>query len=397
MKREVLDFEKKVFISYRRDSAEDFARDISQKLSDRGCKVFYDHDALQTENEVFWKRISEEVKNSDYFLLIISETTFDERILRDNSPTIQDYVKFEIGQALECGIPIIPILIHGCAFPTDLPQEIKNVMDYTALEVKQAYYKESMKVLFERLKLPSGNRKRLTTIISLCVFVPLLVIGIVHGVRFQKPQYAVESFSVFGETENLCYDELFVFSGKSLAPIIRIYITGNNFGNPSRKLLAQVPTENGEFRYETTGELWWYGATLVEIVPCDEDCNEMLNDAVQKEITIDRKGTLDAFHITNDSYRVKCGDSVTITWTETYYPKGITYTVRIIPEDLFQLGNTIHINDSVLYKEGLEAGEYILSEADTLRIPAGEYVIMVSSAFPGYTGCVDVADLTVEE
>lgn len=164
---------KKIFISYRRDSAEDFARDISQKLADRGCDVFYDHDSLQTENDEFAKRISAEIESTDYFLLIISETTFDERIFRDNSTKIQDYVKYEIEQALEQEKTIIPILIHGVSFPTNVPTEIEKLQHYTALEVRQAYYTQSIKLLYKRLRMSYVSKKRLATIyagIALLIF-----------------------------------------------------------------------------------------------------------------------------------------------------------------------------------------------------------------------------------
>ena len=161
---------KKIFISYRRDSAEDFARDISQRLVDRGCDVFYDHDSLQKENDEFAKRISSEIESSDYFLLIISETTFDERIFRDNSAKIQDYVKYEISQALKKKKTIIPILIHGVCFPTNIPTEIETIQNYTALEVRQAYYKQSMKLLYDRLKLHYVSKRWLITFLISAIF-----------------------------------------------------------------------------------------------------------------------------------------------------------------------------------------------------------------------------------
>lgn len=173
---------KKIFISYRRDSAEDFARDISQRLIDRGCDVFYDHDSLQKENDEFAKRISFEIESSDYFLLIISETTFDERIFRDNSAKIQDYVKYEINQALKKKKTIIPVLIHGVSFPTNIPIEIETIQNYTALEVRQAYYKQSMKLLYDRLKLHYVSKKWFVTFLISTI---LLMLGSCFTLFFQ--------------------------------------------------------------------------------------------------------------------------------------------------------------------------------------------------------------------
>lgn len=344
------------------------------------------------------------IRNCKVFLVLIS-----------NISQTSIWVKNEVDTAVNSNKVVIPYMLEEC----ELTDEFNFLL--TGRQRVDAYHKKAEKLrrLVKRIQIElaaeddidsvdmginnNSKKKRkyskaiVAVAISLLVLVPLIVLGIGYLARFESQKYEIESFYIFGETEQQYYDEVFVFSGKSKAPIIKIYVTGENFGNPSRKLLAKTETMNGEFRFETVGELWWYGTALFEIIPCDYNGNELLEFRINKELIIDRKGALDDLYITNDCYNVKRGESVTIIWTETYYPKGITYTIEIIPADLYQVGNTIHINDSVFYKEGIEKGEYTLSETDTQRIPTGEYIIMVSSELKGYSGCVDDAFFVVEE
>ena len=111
-----------VFISYRRNGGDKFARTIQQAL-EKQFRVFLDYDEL--EDGVFDQRIIEAIKESSVFLLILSKGALDRCIYKD------DWVRQEILQAVRCGCHIVPVTIIGDNFnrlPDNLPDELRRAI-----------------------------------------------------------------------------------------------------------------------------------------------------------------------------------------------------------------------------------------------------------------------------
>ena len=108
-----------VFISYRRDGGELAAQLIYEHLVRLGYSVFYDIETMTAGkfDETLLTRI-EEAKD---FVLILSKNALD----RCDSEA--DWVRREIAHALKMNKNIIPVMLRGFAFPTNLPEDIAPI------------------------------------------------------------------------------------------------------------------------------------------------------------------------------------------------------------------------------------------------------------------------------
>src|SRR5262245_19419160 len=110
----------KLFISYRRESwgfTHRLADDLRERLD---AEVFVDMDSIDQAD--FEASIVNHLRNSNAVLLIVSETTFADRIHRDD-----DWVRREIRETLEHNIPLTLVCVDGLLPPSGLPDDIKDV------------------------------------------------------------------------------------------------------------------------------------------------------------------------------------------------------------------------------------------------------------------------------
>ena len=131
-----------VFISYRREGGDKYARTIQQAL-EKQYRVFLDFDELK--DGVFDQRIIEAISNSPVFLLILSKGALD-RCVNE-----KDWVRQEILQAVKCGCHIVPVTIDDTfdGIPDSLPEELRNAVgqhQFSELQMK-TLFKASMEQL----------------------------------------------------------------------------------------------------------------------------------------------------------------------------------------------------------------------------------------------------------
>ena len=132
-----------VFISYRREGGDKYARTIQQAL-EKQYRVFLDFDELK--DGVFDQRIIDAISSSPVFLLILSRGALD-RCVNEN-----DWVRQEILYAAKCGSHIVPVTIVDDNFeglPTSLPEELRRAVgqhQFSELQMK-TLFKASMEQL----------------------------------------------------------------------------------------------------------------------------------------------------------------------------------------------------------------------------------------------------------
>jgi len=125
-----------IFISYRREGGEQYARTIQQSL-EKQYRVFLDFDELK--DGVFDKRIMNAIREAPVFLLILSHGALD-RCINEN-----DWVRKEILYAGECARHIVPIVIIDDVFdgiPENLPQDLKKLISahqFSELQMKTLF------------------------------------------------------------------------------------------------------------------------------------------------------------------------------------------------------------------------------------------------------------------
>ncbi len=129
-----------VFISYRRDGGDAMARLLYDRLQADGYCPFLDVEQMRSGkfNDQLLKRIAE----CDDFVLILPPNGLD------RCRNEEDWVRKEIVEALRLGKNIIPFMLRGFSFPTNLPECIKEVKDYQGIPASQDYFDSTM----ERLK-----------------------------------------------------------------------------------------------------------------------------------------------------------------------------------------------------------------------------------------------------
>ena len=121
-----------IFISYRRDGGDVYAKLICEALKNRGFSVFYDIESIH--GGYFDSRILTAIEGCNDFLLILSPHSLD-RCVNEG-----DWVRQEIAYALKCRKNIIPVMLPGFEFPKTLPEEISAVSRHNAVQFISSYF-----------------------------------------------------------------------------------------------------------------------------------------------------------------------------------------------------------------------------------------------------------------
>jgi uncharacterized membrane protein YeaQ/YmgE (transglycosylase-associated protein family) len=148
---------RKIFLCYRRDDA----GGDTGRLSDRLVRefgddsIFMDVDGIRLGTN-FVKRLTAEVQSCDVLLAVIGPNWLDARDeeghRRLDNP--HDFVRIEIGAALQRDIPVIPILLNGTKIPRAdrLPPELQELTLRSALDVRLGSFHSDVARLIAALK-----------------------------------------------------------------------------------------------------------------------------------------------------------------------------------------------------------------------------------------------------
>ena len=122
-----------VFISYRRDDAQPYARQLRAHLSSRfgSDRVFMDLEIRPGEQ---WSEVlRHRLETTSLMLVLIGPRWLD----RDRLADREDWVRAELSSALARRIPLLPVRVGGAALPapTQLPVELRALLDWQAIEL----------------------------------------------------------------------------------------------------------------------------------------------------------------------------------------------------------------------------------------------------------------------
>lgn len=135
------------FISYRREGGADLAELIKEKienLTEKRKKIFLDVEELG--QGTFNTSLLKHIENSDNFILVLSPGALD-RCLNEG-----DWVRTEIAYAIKKGKNIIPISKGSFDFNINLPDDIKTLLDYNAIQYNHNDSTGSIRKLLSFLK-----------------------------------------------------------------------------------------------------------------------------------------------------------------------------------------------------------------------------------------------------
>ena len=153
----------KIFISYRRDDSAGYAGRVHDQLVEKlGSNVFMDVDGIPLGSN-FVKALNDEVAKCSALLAVIGPDWLDARDKKgqrrlDNP---HDFVRVEIGAALNRQIPVIPILLEGTTIPSadQLPSDLQELSLRNGIYVHHDSFRNDMDRLVLGLKaqLRGGN------------------------------------------------------------------------------------------------------------------------------------------------------------------------------------------------------------------------------------------------
>ena len=153
----------KIFISYRRDDSAGYAGRVHDQLVEKlGSNVFMDVDGIPLGSN-FVKALNDEVAKCSALLAVIGPDWLDARDKKgqrrlDNP---HDFVRVEIGAALNRQIPVIPILLEGTTIPSadQLPSDLQELSLRNGINIRHNSFRNDMDRLVQGLKaqLRGGN------------------------------------------------------------------------------------------------------------------------------------------------------------------------------------------------------------------------------------------------
>jgi hypothetical protein len=145
-----------IFICYRRGDSAGYTRAIEERIRrDLGDVLFVDVDAVPLGVN-FVEFLRKEVARCAVLLAVIGDRWLDARdedgTRRLDNPN--DFVRVEIGAALQRNIPVIPILLDGVKIPrvNHLPNELEELAVRNALDVRHASFHSDMDKLIRELE-----------------------------------------------------------------------------------------------------------------------------------------------------------------------------------------------------------------------------------------------------
>lgn len=165
------------FISYRRSSGREVARNIYERLSLNGINTFFDYNSMR--NGKFNEQIYDAIEQANDFIFILSPDALD------RCSNTDDWVRIELEHALKHNKNIIIVSTQqDIKFPENLPDSLKELPRYHAMTLNQEYYEESIARLINMLSCGKQNEGNFTDFLKkqqkkLLLFSTILFIGII--------------------------------------------------------------------------------------------------------------------------------------------------------------------------------------------------------------------------
>ena len=155
---------KKAFISYRRQDTEGYAHSLYDRLrlNFDHRQIFMDVDDIKPGDD-FVKILQKNLEDCAVLIVVIGKqwlhikNSSGQRRL-DNP---DDFVRIEVATALERGIPVIPVLVHGTPMPSkaELPDNLKALSQRQAVVINGASYEFGIEQLVSAIERYFGRRR----------------------------------------------------------------------------------------------------------------------------------------------------------------------------------------------------------------------------------------------
>lgn len=162
-----------IFISYRRDAFES-ANLFATRLKALGYRVFFDVETMNAGK--FNEQLLDVISKCKDFILVLSPNALD----RCNDEG--DWVRCEVMCAMEHKKNIIPIMLSGFVWPTEMPEDMEELCNYQALApAPNTYYDLQVKRLTGYLKSKAHFQTRRKWLIGIGIAAALVTLILLIG------------------------------------------------------------------------------------------------------------------------------------------------------------------------------------------------------------------------
>jgi hypothetical protein len=152
----------RVFVSYRRDDSAGFAGRLTDAIEQRLGRgsVFRDVDDIRP-GEDFVAAIEGAIGQCDVLLVVIGRQwlTATDAGGRRRLDDPHDFVRLEVGEALQRNLRVIPVLVAAAPMPAPdaLPEEIAALGRRQAIELRDSRWEADLEALLDAMEAMSGT------------------------------------------------------------------------------------------------------------------------------------------------------------------------------------------------------------------------------------------------
>ena len=284
-----------IFISYRRDSFNQ-ANLICTRLKALGYRVFIDVEALNSGK--FNEQLLSVITNCKDFIVVLPPNALDRCVNTD------DWVRREVLCAMENKKNIIPIMLSGFEWPTQMPQGMEDLCMFQSLApMPDVYFDMQIKKLQGYLKSKAHFKKRRRWIVGLAIAAVVAIISYMMAHAVYMPMAKKLSDSLFIKTQQMVnFDGINSSAYKAWLDFLEEYSKADsqedkddcsNLFLVQLSLLVKESDELHEMNRKDKIEvselyypmLWVHGLNpydLTEIDPYIEMCFEDMNSSFEK-------------------------------------------------------------------------------------------------------------------
>lgn len=334
-----------IFISYRRDAFES-ANLFATRLKALGYRVFFDIETMNAGK--FNEQLLDVISKCKDFILVLSPNALD-RCEDEN-----DWVRREVMCAMEHKKNIIPIMLSGFVWPSEMPKGMEELCNYQALApAPNTYYDLQVQRLRGYLKSKAHFQTRKRWLIGLSITIGVLAVIMLIAQLTYMPvaQHVADNLTMQTQCMNdlACisttlqsewgkYVDKYKISKKSvekleLKSLMRktIQIQERQRDALLKTLKASSISVNGIY----LPLFWMHGISPADLLICDTYA-ESLFDELQSQIDY-YNGLLESDEYTQLNMRMaKINSNIIIAYTATYY-YGYLQMMTHLPKSTYKM------------------------------------------------------------
>lgn len=133
-----------VFISYRREGGYAMARLLYECFNNAGLSVFLDLEELRAGP--FNEKLYDAIDNCENFVLVLPPNALE------RCSAERDWLRLEIEHAIKKKKNIIPVMMVGFSFPSNLPESLANLPYFNGVQSSREYFDATIDKIISMLK-----------------------------------------------------------------------------------------------------------------------------------------------------------------------------------------------------------------------------------------------------